>query len=392
MLSPLQQTALELILNGKSVFLTGLAGTGKTTIVNEFRALRPDVPLLASTGLAATLIGGRTVHSFFGVGAPVNTAHALRNFMRNRSKVERRLASCDCIVIDEVSMLGANLFTALEQICRLVRSPLLPWGGLQVVVVGDFCQLAPVNDDWAFLTDAWQFETVFLKEVFRSRDKDFLKVLNCLRSGQIDSTTEEYLNSRVLQPPASCVRLYARNKGVDSFNAHELSSLSGAEHTFPTYYSGSNRATNMSKLPIPKELRLKIGAQVMLRANCYKGEYVNGTVGIVVDIGKSLTIETECGIIEIGKRKFEVRNGDGVCVFTGTNFPISLAWASTIHKAQGRSLDNIYTDLRNLWAPGQAYVALSRATSGGGVFLKGWEYKSIKTDTRVRDFYDKRRS
>ena len=105
-----------------------------------------------------------------------------------------------------------------------------------------------------------------------------------------------------------------------------------------------------------------------------------------------MTIETECGIIEIGKRKFEVRNGDGVCVFTGTNFPISLAWASTIHKAQGRSLDNIYTDLRNLWAPGQAYVAMSRATSGGGVFLKGWEYKSIKTDTRVRDFYDKRRS
>jgi ATP-dependent DNA helicase PIF1 len=422
-----QLRALGALDSGESVFLTGRAGTGKSTVVNSWLNNHPNVPRLASTGIAAVNISGRTLHSFFGIGAPKNAHHAYANFLRNEEKVRARFDDVYALVIDEVSMIGAETFTAMEHICREVANPRKPWGGLQIVVVGDFYQLKPVEDEWPFLTDAWNsagFNTVVLNEIMRTHDPDFIDVLNEVREGEISDWGEEYLNDHVVKDHKNIigVRLFSKNYVVDKYNEEELNKIKGKVFeyrtktaTYTTYchrLNGTPRCDDLypcerpdgpckfkyapsefeykylNALPIPGTLKLKIGAQLMVRRNHPDGSYINGTVGKLVDLSENaLTLETENGIINVEKHTFEVQNGDGKVVFTGTNFPVCLAWASTLHKAQGRSLDSIVADLSNLFDVHMAYVGLSRARSGDGVHLIDWNLRSIKVDKRVKAFY-----
>jgi ATP-dependent DNA helicase PIF1 len=439
-----QQHALELLDSGANVFLTGHAGTGKSTVVNHWLNLNPDVPRLAPTGMAAVNIGGRTLHSFFGIGAPKNEKQAIANFFKKERFVKDRLKDVNSVVIDEISMVGGQTFSALEHICRYAKGSPKPWGGLQLIVVGDFYQLRPVEDSWPFLTEAWDkagFRTVSLTEIMRTDDAEFIDVLNEVRAGEISDFGEDYLNSKIVKDHYELegVRLFAHNATVDRYNAAELAKLSGRTFEFRTKtatyspscetYSGgyitkchaksqaryrdvesipanlycedpcqgcpskydpkSFEYSYLNSLPIPGTLVLKIGAQVMVRKNHPEGAYINGTVGKVVDVrDESIKIATENGSVCVEKTMFEVRNGDGKVIFTGTNYPLILAWATTIHKAQGRSIDRIITDLRGLFDCGQAYVSLSRARSGAGVHLLGWDLQSIKVDKRVREFYE----
>lgn len=438
-----QLTALAALDSGGNVFLSGQAGTGKSTVINHWLNQNPEVVRLASTGIAAVQINGRTLHSFFGIGAPKNKRHALTNYYKKEKHVRERFDGIKGIVIDEISMVGGETFAALEEVARHATGSPRPWGGLQVITVGDFYQLKPIEDDWSFLTDTWEqsrFQPVILSEIMRTTDEDFIYVLNEIREGAISDYTEEYLNERLVKDHKgiTAVRLFARNKMVDDYNEQELAKLSGRtiefrtktatfspscisydggyitkcfkadpdryrdEHSIPAslfcedpcgactykYDPSSFQYNYLSSLPIPAVLKLKIGAQVMVRKNHPDGQYINGTVGRVVDVTEDcVTIVNEKGEIPITSHTFEVRNGDAKVVFTGSNFPLALAWASSIHKSQGRSIDSIVTDLRGLWDPGQAYVALSRAKSGAGVHLLGWDLPSIKVDKRVRDFY-----
>jgi ATP-dependent DNA helicase PIF1 len=395
-----------LIDGGENIFLTGGAGTGKSYLIRQFLA-RHDArlfPVLASTGAAAVLVGGRTFHSFFGLGIlDGGPAATVERAARNR-QVVRRLRQIQGFVVDEVSMLAGPVLRVAEVIARRVRDSELPWGGLRVIAVGDFAQLPPVERDsnrgggWAFNDAVWdwsKFQTHWLRTQIRCRDEEYMRVLAKVRDGRVDDEVAEYLNARTgpIETEFEGTRLFPRRDQTEKFNEMRLADLAGESTEFPTIASGDARGieTLMKQAPIREVLRLKVGALVMLRQNDPIGRFVNGSTGHVRKIQvHKLSIELLNGRrVELERATFSLLDADGDPVATLTNFPVTLAWASTIHKAQGSTLDRMAVDLSRLWEPGQAYVALSRLVSGADLRVARWDASSIKTDPQVVEFYSR---
>lgn len=401
-----EQREAEALLKGSgNVFLTGAAGTGKSHLIRIFLKDRSaDVcPVLASTAAAAILIGGRTFHSFFGIGIVEGGAEAtLARALRNR-KLAARLKKAKTVVIDEVSMLSAPHFRLAEEVARRVLGSSAPWGGLRVIAVGDFAQLPPVNvhartREWAFLDPVWErsgFQSVYLREIVRTRDEAYLKVLSDIREGRVTPEVRDFLNSRVREADQEFqgTRLFARRDSVENFNLARLAELEGSVQSFETEFSGKVADVEKFKknVPIPEVLRLKPGALVMFRQNDNEGRWVNGTLGTVNRIDDDvLTVALLSGrTVEAERTDFTMLDADGQPVAKASNFPVQLAWALTIHKSQGATLDRMHADVRGLWEPGQAYVALSRVSSPSGLTLDAWSEKSIFMDPDVRAFYDR---
>lgn len=379
-----QQVGLTELLGDENVFITGGAGTGKSTLINQWISMEPRFhAICASTGVAAVLINGCTFHSFFGLPPWQADANALA--AAALKKPLELLRSVNAVVIDEVSMLDGTLFAAADKVAKAIKGNREPFGGMRVVVVGDFFQLPPVKKKlWAFESKAWQecdFLHINLTEFVRQSDADFLSVLNDVRLGECTPRVEKFLNSRVGKADDSVPRVHARNADVDKFNRGKLSKLTTKIVAIPTEYSGYEDVRD--KFPIPKVLELKPGALVMIRRN---GEgYVNGTLGTFVDEG---IVDTANGRIYLDKVRFEYRNGNNKVVASATNYPLSLAWATTIHKSQGATLDRGLLELSNLWEAGQAYVALSRIKTPDGVFISGWDKGSIMADKAVKKYYE----
>lgn len=403
-----QVTALTQLNGTENIFLAGVAGSGKSTLLTHYlEETDDDIPILASTGAAAILIGGRTFNSFFGLGimagGPVVTVkEALAN-----GKVCRRLQRTNEIVIDEISMLSGPTLACAEEIARKARYSDEPWGGLRVIAVGDFAQLPPVNPnstirEWAFRAPVWQksvFRPTVLNQVMRASDPDLIAALNKMRNGIVDSTTTQFLNAKITaEVSADTPRLFGRKIAVEDFNRSKLAELPGELYTLSTEYSGTEDRLKQHKknFPVPAELQLKVGALVMIRINALNGDYANGTVGEVVEysppdgegIGGRLYIKLAKGrVIKLGKHRFEALDAEGDVVASATNYPVTLAWALTIHKAQGTSLDTAYIDIKFCWEPGQAYVACSRVRSSAGLHLVGWTKRSIFADPQVFNFH-----
>jgi len=287
-------------------------------------------------------------------------------------------------------------------LARRVRQSELPWGGLRVVAVGDFAQLPPVERDpargggWAFLDPVWQwsaFDRQLLQTQVRCQDPDYMSVLAKIRQGVVDEEVTRYLNEKTgpIESDFEGTRLFPRRDQTDAFNEQRLAELPGKEIAIATVGSGDKRGLESlaKQAPIPQILRLKEGALVMIRQNDPMGRWVNGSTGHVRNVKPTkLTIELLNGRrVELEKATFSLLDGEGEPVAALTNFPINLAWASTIHKAQGSTLDRMAVDLSRLWEPGQAYVALSRLTSGQELRIARWEPSSIRTDPQVTDFY-----
>lgn len=387
-----------------NVFVTGGAGSGKSYLIRHFqRAIDiREYPILASTGAAAVLVGGRTFHSFFGLGILEGGPEAtIERACRNR-QVVRRLRQMKGMIIDEVSMLAGPVLRVAEIIARRVRDSDLPWGGIRVVAVGDFAQLPPVERDpargggWAFLDPVWQwsaFQTRYLKTQVRCQDPTYMSVLAKVREGTVDDEVTDYLNSRTgpVATEFDGTRLFPRRDQTERFNEMRLQDLPGELKTFETIAAGDPRSieTLLKQAPIPQTLRLKEGALVMLRQNDPMGRWVNGSTGHIRKIEPlKLKIELFNGRrLDLDKATFSLLDANGDPVATLTNFPVNLAWASTIHKAQGSTLDRMAVDLSRLWEPGQAYVALSRLTSGQELRIAKWDPLSIRTDPAVTDFY-----
>ncbi len=405
-LTDCQTKALDILQREGNVFLTGAAGTGKSYLLNKYLAGKAsdDFPVVASTGAAAVLVGGRTFHSFFGLGILEGGPQAAVAKALKSRRLLTRLQRASCVIIDEVSMLSGIVLKAAEVVSRLARGRDEPWGGLRIIVVGDFAQLPPITTsselkDWAFRHSVWDesdFQPALLSTVMRTSDIEFLNVLNFIRNGIVNQQVRDYLDARTLQSSDHSVgtRLYPHRAQADEYNRRKLDSLPERLHEFPTQYEGDERAILAAKksLPIPDVLGLKEGALVMMRKNDISGGlvYVNGSLGIVRRItDEVLYIQLLSGeSIEIGREKFSVLNGDGVEICGAYNFPVSLAWATTIHKAQGASLDRLIVDLHALWEPGQAYVALSRVRSGDGLSIERWSASSIRAEPLVTSFYD----
>jgi len=402
-LSSSQERALKLLKGDRNIFVTGAAGTGKSFLLQEFlrTQTRETFPVLASTGVAAILLGGRTFHSFFGLGIfeggiQESIERALKNY-----PLKLRLQKTDGVVIDEVSMLSGPALQAAEAVARRARGDSRPWGGMRVVAVGDFAQLPPVNPhvprrEWAFLDPVWEktnFENLILKEVFRTQEQKFLRVLNEVREGSVSEEVAEFLDDRKRPVPAGFdgTRLFARRENVENFNLQRLEGIRSQVISFMTTYAGKEKEIEKFKryAPVPEILVLKKGALVMFRQNDIDGRWVNGSLGTLVELsGETLTVKLVSGEeVEVDRVDFTLLDADGKPVVVANNFPLNLAWAVTIHKAQGATLDKALIDLRRLWEPGQAYVALSRVRTSAGLFIEGWNFSSIIADPEVIRFH-----
>ena len=405
-LTSCQAKALDVLNREGNVFLTGAAGTGKSFLLDRYLADKPTdaFPVVASTGAAAVIVGGRTFHSFFGLGimeggADMAVARALRN-----KKVIHRLQRACCIVIDEVSMLSGATLQAAESVARRARGGDAPWGGLRIIAVGDFAQLPPIapgqqDKDWAFRHSVWEesaFEPALLSTVMRTRDVPFLEILNFVREGIVNERVEAFLQERTVSSSDDIegTRLYPHRAQAEQYNLRRLESVRKPLRTFPTAYIGAERyrESAIRSVPIPETLLLKEGALIMMRKNDASGgmRFVNGSLGHIRIIEDDvLFIRLLSGeTIEIGKEKFSCLDGDGNEIMAACNFPVTLAWATTIHKAQGASLDRLIVDLHALWEPGQAYVAMSRVRSGDGLMVERWSASSIRAEPLVTAFYD----
>jgi ATP-dependent DNA helicase PIF1 len=402
-LTPCQEDALELLASGKNVFLTGDAGTGKSTLLEVWkRTLNPKlVAVTASTGVAALLVGGRTIHSFFNIGRGEDS---IKDLLRNRSATSRSaqaVKSIKVLIIDEVSMIGASILDKIEAIARHDRHSDEPWGGLQVVVVGDAGQLPPINDDWCFMSESWKrskFAPALLRTQVRTEDKAFAAILRSVRNGELTDAVCDLLDSRLdPTPDDSWVRLLPKRADVDQWNNRKLFALGTEVRSFAAIKDGNEGSLKSleAAMPVPMNLQVAEGAYVMFRVNHPEGHWANGTTGYVEEIRQSgLTIRLADAngkpgnaSFAVTRHSFSIKGWDGTSLAEIRQFPIQLAWAVTIHKSQGATLDRAAVDLANLWEPGQAYVAMSRVRRPEGLAVIRWSAESFVADPDVRALY-----
>lgn len=405
-LTSCQTKGLDVLERQGNVFLTGAAGTGKSFLLQRYLSgkFTENFPIVASTGAAAVLVGGRTFHSFFGLGILEGGPDATVTRALRSGKLINRLNRACCVIIDEVSMLSGTTLKTAETVARRARGGSEPWGGLRIIAVGDFAQLPPVTPDnkgkdWAFLHPVWQesdFQPALLSTVMRTQDIEFLTILNFVREGIANDQVHAFLNRRITASTEheEGTRLYPHRAQAEAYNLRRLEAIQHPLRSFKTQYAGKEKFIEAAQkvVPIPETLLLKKGALIMMRKNDITGglHYVNGSLGYIQEItDDSLEIKLFSGEeIEVGKEKFSYLDGDGNEVIAAWNFPVTLAWATTIHKAQGASLDRMIVDLYALWEPGQAYVALSRVRSGSGLLIERWSPASILAEPLVTQFYN----
>lgn len=401
-LSAEQALALELLQSGENIFLTGGAGSGKSFLIRHFMSgLDPKTfPILASTGAAAVLIGGRTFHSFFGLGILEGGMEATLERCLSDRRLRKRLKEIEGFILDEVSMIPGQALSAAETLAREFRESSLPWGGLRVIVVGDFAQLPPVSrnseKDWAFLSDVWQrsgFQPCVLSHNQRVRDNHFLDILADVRRGEVTDRVRKLLDSCLQEHNENdtATRLFPLRVQSENFNKRQLEQIESPEVQIPSIYLGEERFVESLKKnsPVPPVLSLKVGARVLFVQNDPQRRWINGTRGTIIEISpEKILVEKDRGRdVGVEKTSFSLLDAEGKMRASVINFPLTLAYATTIHKSQGATLENMWVDLSRLWEPGQAYVALSRLPDPGGLRLLGWSPNSIRVDPRVVRFY-----
>lgn len=403
-----QDQAFSILKTGVSVFLTGEAGSGKTHVVNRYAAYlrQHGIPyaMTASTGIAATHIRGRTIHSWSGVGVHTDLdEEGFKKLAKNRPAVGR-IRSVRVLVIDEISMLDARAFSLIERMCRQARGGgSLPFGGFQVVLVGDFFQLPPVSKEgesrFAFDSSVWEAlapVTCYLSEQHRQEDPELLDILSSIRRASVSDEHRALLAGRILgsdeYPDEDQPKLFTHNRDVDRMNREALFRLPGRAKVFKMMMRGA--AGPLSSLIrsclSPEELELKEGAAVMFTKNATDRSYVNGTLGVVTGFDE----ETKCPIVRsrdgdsilAEPEEWVVEEGEEI-VARVRQIPLRLAWAMTVHKSQGVSLDAAVMDLSQVFEYGQGYVALSRVRRLSGLSLLGLSDRAfhVHPDVRVRD-------
>lgn len=402
-LTDCQNEALKLLNGSENIFLTGVAGSGKSFLLQHFLKDKNSKthPVVASTGAAAVLVKGVTFHSFFGLGIMEGGLEKTITRALKDARLRKRINQVDTIIVDEVSMISGVTLEAAENICREVRKSIVPWGGIRIIAVGDFGQLPPVSlggkpKDWAFQSHTWEhsnFQVAYLKTVMRSQDEKFLRVLNFIRNGQVNFEVHNFLNSKVRKPEEDFTGtiLFSHRQSVEDYNLTKLENLKGDVLSFKTTYSGSAKFLEAIKkaAPVPEVLHLKIGALVMIRKNDPMGAYVNGSLGTVKSAKEGeLKVELLNGnTAKLETESFSYMNPEGEVVAAADNFPVNLAWATTIHKSQGITLDAATIDLSRVFEAGQAYVALSRVKNADALYLSSWNPKAIRASDEVKSFH-----
>ena len=391
-----QELALAILLSGRSALLTGAAGTGKTHLLNNFiaqvRKRGKKVSVTATTGLAATHLGGNTIHSWSGIG--VND-HLPNNFFERLSKTRRDVISkTDVLIIDEISMLHDFRLDMVDKVLRTVREKDQPFGGIQLVMSGDFFQLPPVNrpneqgGGFVVYSDAWQElqpAVLYLERQYRQNDEQLLEILTALRTGDVRRRHVEALLARAeVEPPdGDITELHTVNVDVDDINIQKLAELPGEERSYQQTTTGSKiYVENLQRSVLaPENLVIKLGALVMAVKNSPQKLYANGSIGTVVDFEPL----TEYPVVEFrdGRRVtmvpdvWELRDGERKRASI-SQVPLRLAWAITVHKSQGMTLDAAKIDLRKAFVEGMGYVALSRVRDLDNLYLYGINRRALE--------------
>jgi ATP-dependent DNA helicase PIF1 len=415
-----QQYGLEQMKSGYNVFLTGNAGTGKSYLLKKYiewikeNNRIKDLAITSTTGVSAILIGGKTLHSWAGIG--LGKSDLIRKVKRNEIAIER-WKSVKTLIIDEISMMSPDLFDNLNYVGKTIRNnPMLPFGGIQMILVGDFCQLPVVKSShtYCFESRAWKecdFKIVNLKEIIRQNNLEFTNVLQKIRMGEIDDSIKKLLGSRLgIWNKNTCNKdgikptlLYSTNQNVDTMNNKELDKL--IELNLPDKTFRVNIDVVRSKLNDRdqkkmidfvigdnKSIKLAVGAQVMLTRNIdVDNGLANGSRGIITDFskdGKDLPIVKFVNGISTAVELYKNEYYDHEIHFTYHQIPLRLAWATTIHKSQGATLDYVVANLSNIFEYGQAYVALSRVKCLENLYLVGGiKYGKINIHSKVKEFY-----
>ncbi len=403
-LSDEQQIALEMCQSGENIFLTGGAGSGKSFVVREFMKDKNDkeLPILASTGAAAVLLGGRTFHSFFGLGIMEGGASLTFQRIMNDKKTLARIKKVEGVIIDEISMIPGEALTVAEMISQEARGSSLPWGGMRIIAVGDFGQLPPVTKigqkrDWCFLTETWKksgFQICRLHINQRIQDNQFLHVLDDVRQGRLTEQVKNFLqeHTKAHDEDHPGTRLFPRRDQSEEYNQKKLAEINEDEFVVDSIYFGEQKFIEIltKSAPVPQQLKLKIGCRLLFLKNDPQKRWVNGTRGVLASIeADHLVVRKDGGReVKVEKMSFSMLDADGNVKASVIQFPVNLAYATTIHKSQGATLDELWCDLGSLWEPGHAYVALSRLRDPAGLHIVRWNARSFITDPAVTRFYE----
>lgn len=437
-----QSTALAILKTGKNVFLTGQAGAGKTYTINQYlhylRARDVAVAVTASTGIASTHMNGMTIHSWAGIGIADEITPKLIGNIKRRNQLTERIQRTQVLVIDEISMLHRKQFDMINQVLQAVRDNDLPFGGVQLLVAGDFFQLPPVGnpeetnrEKFAFMSQAWldaDFQICYLTEQHRQKPQNQINnnyfglnlndILNQIRRQSFDQNTmPALLATRSHDLTENRTRLYTHNINVQNINEQELAKLETKEHVFVGWGEGDEKLLESLKKGVrnTEELTLKVGAKVMFIKNNSDLNVSNGTLGVVVDFAPMLidkdkkvdNSETDQAnadknlqqnmqqlfpivrlndgrkvLVEYDSWRIDDEEGEVLSAYY--HIPLTLAWAITIHKSQGMTLDSAEIDLSKTFEKGQGYVALSRLKSLSGLKLLGINELSLQLDPLAR--------
>ena len=426
------QSALDLInQTDENVFITGRAGTGKSTLLNHFRKTTPKkIVVLAPTGVAAVNVSGQTIHSFFGFKPDITVSKAGKMKMSGDADIYKKLQT---LVIDEISMVRADLFDCVDIFLRRFGPRAYePFGGVQMVLIGDLYQLPPVvpstekdifyasyKSPYFFSAGVinpraqlfetgtpFKFRLIELQKIYRQSDRDFVNILNAIRDNTATSDHIAVLNKRLDQkhesdPHDLVVYLMTTNAMASTMNEAMLDKLNAKEFDFAAEVNGK---FERNSYPTDERLRVKVGAQVMMQNNDSGGRWINGTMGKIEKVignakeGYVVYIKlTNDETVEVGPHRWDMYNFfydgktksiESETVGSFTQFPFRLAWAVTIHKAQGKTFDKMVLDIGSgTFAPGQLYVALSRVRTLGGLILKRPILpRHVWTDQSVMEF------
>lgn len=394
-----QEEAFDILKFGHNVYLTGPAGSGKTHVLNRYisylRERGIEVAVTASTGIAGTHIGGQTIHSWSGIGIKNSISPYDLEMLEQKKSLYNQYERTKVLVIDEVSMLGADQLDMVDEIARHLKRDERPFGGMQVIFSGDFFQLPPISrysePQYAFDSNVWRKTppvVCYLESQYRQNDPELFAVLEGIRSGEGEKSAQ-ILRKRLGAEPeakAEVTKLFTHNIDVDRINEEELAKLSGRESVFTMRTKGAKAAvaTLQKGCLALEDLRLKVDAKVMFVKNDPRGAFVNGTLGTVTAIKNGIPqVRISSGRVISAEPMSWQTDPEGSRHAEITQVPLRLAWAITVHKSQGMTIDAAEIDLSKTFVPGQGYVALSRVRALDGIYLQGINPRALQVDERV---------
>lgn len=389
----------DAIIHRKSMVILGSAGSGKSTIIHELirqcKLNTMHVGVTATTGCAAVLIGGTTIHSYLKMGlGEATAANIVKEMLSKNKRVAKSIIELKMLIIDEVSMLNDELFTKISKILSILRNNELPFGGVQMILVGDFYQLPPVSGEFCFTSPVWEqmnFTVHILSKIYRQEDMHFQSILEKVKNGKVseeDMALLEKCKETQFPEYVKPTRLYSLNVDVHKINMNEYNKLDTPEECYPSIYFNKKSEYFGNSLKIPLELKMRVGAQVMITRNIDPEiKIVNGTRGVVVETHPNvITIKLlNNRLYDVSRTTITSTQDDDIRI---EYMPLALAWAVTIHKSQGLTLDCAEMDLGNsVFQCGQGYTALSRVKDLNSVRIVNLSKRAFKTHPEVKSFY-----